>query len=96
MKINAEIGGNINSVITGTVFNLVVNRVDLQARGGHGGEVCNITVRDTGTGKIQRFYVKLYEDRGKVSCEVASQRLNLPQDVKKRVMGAWFTPSNKE
>lgn len=88
MKIDAEIGNNS--------IDLAVSRADLQARGGHGGEVCRITVRDTGTGKIQRFYVKLYEDKNKVSCEVISQRLNLPQDVKKRVMGAWFTPSNNK
>ena len=86
----------VNSSVDGNNINLVMDRADLQARGGHGGEVCSVTVRDTNSGKAQRFYIKLYEDRSKVSCEVIAQRLNLPQDIKKRVTGAWFTPSNKE
>ncbi len=62
----------------------------LSARGGYGESVATITVKRA-DGKIQRFFVRLTaKNNGSVACEVSAVRLNLPQDPRKSVTGAWF------
>lgn len=61
---------------------------ELEAKGGFGVEACNIVVKDGE--RTQKFCVRLLKKGNKISCEVSARRLNLPQDVRKRVMGAWY------
>lgn len=69
-----------------------VSAEGLMARGGFGQEVANITVTRE-DGKIQRFYVRLVSANNRVKCQVTASRLNLPQDSKCSVTGAWFQPN---
>ncbi len=76
-------------------MNDIVIKADvLEARGGHGESVATVTVEKE-DGRVQRFFVKLYQkNNGAISCEVSAVRLNLPQDPRKSVIGAWFQPKS--
>jgi len=53
--------------------------------------VATITV-NRADGKVQRFFVRVTaKNNGGIACEVSAVRLNLPQDPRTSVTGAWYT-----
>ena len=68
---------------------------ELESRGGHGLEIAQVTVTGEDN-KIQRFYVRLFDINGKITCRVTAVRLNLPQDKSASVQGAWFELRNPQ
>lgn len=70
---------------------IAVDYNELSQRGGHGEQVAEITVTRE-DGHIQRFFIRLYAKKnGGVACQASAVRLNLPQDIRKSVIGSWFS-----
>lgn len=69
---------------------ITVSHVEIEEKT-MGLEICTIKVVDENNRK-QKFRVRLLmnSNNNRVNCEVSAFRPNMAQDVKKRVMGAWY------